>query len=185
MATKVQNQRMTHTKQSLVDAFYSLINEKDLDKMTITDLTSRAKVNRATFYAHFYDKYELFEYIHGVSAETVIAERTSGRVDFDEESVKQLFLAVCDYHRKPDFQCRSSYLSFIPQIQEKMRAALREYLAKSLEGKMSEAEKSLYVPIYAVMIHEAGCLWADGKVALDQDEAAANVAKLAMGIGRK
>jgi len=181
MAAKVQNQRMTNTKQSLIDAFYRLVNEKDLDKITITDLTSRAKVNRATFYAHFYDKYELFEYIHGVSAETVISERTSGRVGFDAESMKQLFLAVCDYHRKPDFECRSSYLSFIPQIQEKMRAALRTYLSNSLEGHMSEAERSLYVPVYAAMIHEAGCLWADGKMALDQDEAAANIAKLAMG----
>ncbi|MFF2479720.1 TetR/AcrR family transcriptional regulator [Paenibacillus sp. NPDC058071] len=58
VGTKVRNLRMTRTKQSLIDAFIKLINEKDFDKITIADLTEGAQVNRATFYAHFNDKYD-------------------------------------------------------------------------------------------------------------------------------
>ncbi|PTF19607.1 TetR/AcrR family transcriptional regulator, partial [Staphylococcus cohnii] len=63
MAEKVKNLRMTHTKQSLINAFFSLVNKKDFEKIKIADITKGAQVNRATFYAHFEDKYDLIDYI--------------------------------------------------------------------------------------------------------------------------
>ena len=63
MAEKVKNLRMTHTKQSLINAFFSLVNKKDFEKITIADITKGAQVNRATFYAHFEDKYDLIDYV--------------------------------------------------------------------------------------------------------------------------
>lgn len=65
MANKVMNVRVTHTKESLAGAFIELVSVKDFEKITIADITQRAKVNRATFYAHFNDKYELLDYMMG------------------------------------------------------------------------------------------------------------------------
>lgn len=52
MADKVKNIRMTHTKQSIINAFFALVSKKDFEKITIADITNGAQVNRATFYAH-------------------------------------------------------------------------------------------------------------------------------------
>lgn len=66
MASKVRNLRITQTKQFLINAFYNLASQKDFEKITIANITKEAQVNRATFYAHFNDKYDLIDYIMGI-----------------------------------------------------------------------------------------------------------------------
>jgi AcrR family transcriptional regulator len=44
-----------------LEAFGQLGTEKSFEVITVQDLTERATVNRATFYAHFEDKYILAE----------------------------------------------------------------------------------------------------------------------------
>jgi AcrR family transcriptional regulator len=47
----------------LEQAFLELLEEKGFQSVTVQDITDRATVNRATFYAHFEDKYALFDHI--------------------------------------------------------------------------------------------------------------------------
>jgi len=172
---KVRNMRITHTKQSLIEAFVQLVNQKDFEKITIADLTKIAKVNRSTFYSHFNDKYELLDFIVNDSASTVIENRTLGIKKFDEHMIFQLVLAVCDYHQQPNIQCRSSYLSLIPLLKEKMIVELKKYLSDSLEPINTDINNSFYVPIYANLIHEAGYLWASGQASFEKEEIARKV----------
>lgn len=182
MGTKVRNLRTTHTKQSLVKAFFMLVNDKDFEKITIADLTERAQVNRATFYAHFKDKYDLLDYIMGDSASKAIEHRTAGSYTFDQESITQLIFAVCDYYEEPDFKCRRSYIGLvIPQLEEKMVGELSLYLYKSLENKYSVRDKALYVPIFAKVIHEAGYLWAQKNTDFSKEDIAAKISLLLLG----
>ena len=50
-----QDRRATRTKRLLGEAFTQLIEERGLDGFNVTDLTQRADINRATFYAHYRD----------------------------------------------------------------------------------------------------------------------------------
>lgn len=53
--------RVQRTRQLLLDAFMSLVQEKrNIHSISIQEIAMRATVNRATFYAHFEDKYALF-----------------------------------------------------------------------------------------------------------------------------
>ena len=52
--------RILRTRRLLVQAMAELLEEKDLQSVTISDIAERAMINRATFYAHFADKYDLF-----------------------------------------------------------------------------------------------------------------------------
>ncbi|RJP51863.1 MAG: TetR family transcriptional regulator [Anaerolineaceae bacterium] len=54
--------RVKRTRQLLEEAFSELIQEKDFQSISIQDITVRAGINRATFYAHFPDKYALLDY---------------------------------------------------------------------------------------------------------------------------
>ncbi|WP_342480180.1 TetR/AcrR family transcriptional regulator [Paenibacillus sp. FSL L8-0340] len=182
MATKVMNVRMTQTKQSLINAFFHLVSKKDFEKITIADITKGAQVNRATFYTHFTDKYELLDYVMGDSASAAIVERTAGVVKFDQDSIHQLVLAVCDFYQPPNIQCRSSYVGLVvPQLKEKIVNELKEYLSKSLEDIYTDDEKNIYVPIFAQVIHEAAFQWATGNVTAHKEEVAMRVSLLVIG----
>lgn len=41
-------------------AFAELLNEKDINKITVTDIVDRANISRGTFYAHYLDVYDLY-----------------------------------------------------------------------------------------------------------------------------
>ena len=51
--------RVIRTKESIQDALVELIEEKGFEAITVKDITTRAKINRGTFYSHYQDKYDL------------------------------------------------------------------------------------------------------------------------------
>jgi AcrR family transcriptional regulator len=55
--------RVKRTRELLVRAFDQLLQEKGHSGLTVQEITERAAINRATFYAHFRDQHELFDYV--------------------------------------------------------------------------------------------------------------------------
>lgn len=53
--------RIKRTLLLIREAFVSLLEEKGFDQLTVRDITARADINRATFYLHYRDKYDLLE----------------------------------------------------------------------------------------------------------------------------
>ena len=51
-----------NTKRLLVASLKNQLHKKTLNKITISDITNDAGVNRMTFYYHFHDIYELVEW---------------------------------------------------------------------------------------------------------------------------
>ncbi|MGE8207300.1 TetR/AcrR family transcriptional regulator [Heyndrickxia sp. NPDC080065] len=51
--------RVIRTKESIRDALVELMEEKGFEAITVKDITTRAKINRGTFYTHYQDKYDL------------------------------------------------------------------------------------------------------------------------------
>ncbi len=62
-AVKGVDPRVKRTRKLLQQAFLELFQEKGFAAISIQDITERATVNRATFYAHFQDKYALLDSI--------------------------------------------------------------------------------------------------------------------------
>lgn len=52
---------MNHTKSSIIDAFWQLLEERPYTKITVRDIVELCQVNRNTFYYHFHDIPELLE----------------------------------------------------------------------------------------------------------------------------
>ncbi len=64
MATSLNlsDPRVKRTRQLLLQAFTALLEEKqNFHSISVQDIAERATVNRATFYAHFEDKYAMLE----------------------------------------------------------------------------------------------------------------------------
>ena len=55
------DRRILKTRSVIKESLTALMKEKPFDKITIKDITDKANINRATFYIHYMDKYDLLE----------------------------------------------------------------------------------------------------------------------------
>ncbi len=74
MTHKRTDPRIQRTENLLQDALVELTAERGFDAITVGDIAERAGVNRATFYRHYQDKYDLVErifqeVIHGLAGD--------------------------------------------------------------------------------------------------------------------
>ena len=53
------DRRVQYTKKVIVDTFLNLLEEKDISKITVTEICKIADINRATFYRYYLDVYDL------------------------------------------------------------------------------------------------------------------------------
>lgn len=61
--------RVKRTNKMIVEAFIRLVEEKGFDQVTVQDIADEAMINRATFYAHYKDKHDLYEKIFNQAVE--------------------------------------------------------------------------------------------------------------------
>lgn len=59
----LESSKKTKTKQKIMNCFWDLFQQKSIDKITVSELTSLAHINRSTFYAHFKDVYDVLDHI--------------------------------------------------------------------------------------------------------------------------
>lgn len=59
----MNDRRVRKTKALLRGALTTLLNEKDVKDITVSELTALADVNRGTFYCHYKDIYDMVEQI--------------------------------------------------------------------------------------------------------------------------
>lgn len=57
--TMATHQKIINTERKIKQAFIYLGNTKGLEKLTVSDVTKYAHINRSTFYAHYEDKIAL------------------------------------------------------------------------------------------------------------------------------
>jgi AcrR family transcriptional regulator len=131
--------RIRRTRQMLRDAFFSLLQEKSFEDISIQDIAERSTVNRATFYDHYSDKPALVE--------DVIVERFDGllcqrQVCFDGtcvSAIRPLILATCDFlGQLNQGQCTKHERLFEPFVQTAIQKRLQQVL---LEGLKKNASK--------------------------------------------
>lgn len=53
--------RVERTRKNIINAFLQLRSQKPLDKITVKELSALAEINKATFYLHYQDIYDLSE----------------------------------------------------------------------------------------------------------------------------
>src|SRR3984893_11988381 len=123
--------RIRRTRHLLQDALKRLLEEKEFDKITIRDITEAATLNRATFYAHYPDKFALLEELIRVSFLQLLAQR---HVRFDgtcSSAFKAIILALCDYLLEVQKSHSSDRFQFEPFVEATVIDQIRLVL---LEG---------------------------------------------------
>ena len=57
------DRRTKYTKKIIKDTLIKLLSEKDIKKVTVSEICKLADVNRATFYRYYLDVYDLLDKI--------------------------------------------------------------------------------------------------------------------------
>ena len=129
--------RVKRTRQLLQKALAELIAEKDFQNVTVQDIAARAEVNRATFYAHFDDKFALLNYSLRAAFDSVLEGKLPGLPIFSLASLHSLTLALCDFlagffdHCQPHGQTNGHLL---------MAAQVQMYTYEVVLGWLTESE---------------------------------------------
>ncbi|MDL2218287.1 TetR/AcrR family transcriptional regulator [Christensenellaceae bacterium OttesenSCG-928-M15] len=55
------DRRKQKSRKIIMEAFIDLLNEKDIEKISLIEIANRANVNRGTIYLNFIDKYDLLD----------------------------------------------------------------------------------------------------------------------------
>lgn len=71
VAKKSSHKNAARSRHLIKQAFAELLNEKDISKITVTDIVERANISRGTFYAHYLDVYDLYAAIQSNIVETI------------------------------------------------------------------------------------------------------------------
>ncbi len=119
--------RVTRTQKLIRDALRGLLKEKGFESISVQDLAERATVNRATFYAHFTDKFALLDAIVREDlAECLVKDDSIAEPD--PRRMLQI-LAKCVFTFVGQHgQCKVDK-DFEPQFEQAMEAELRDYVA--------------------------------------------------------
>ncbi len=69
---KSEYKNAIRSRQLIKNAYVALLNEKDVNKITVTDIIGRAGISRGTFYAHYADVRDLYTRLEQDAIRTIL-----------------------------------------------------------------------------------------------------------------
>jgi AcrR family transcriptional regulator len=127
--------RIRRTRDLLHGALRQLLQQKEFDKISVQDIAEAATLNRATFYAHYSDKFALLEETIRVSFLELLGQRT---VRFDgtcSSAFQAIILAVCDYLHEVQQSLSSKQHQFEPFVEATVIDQVRLVLLEGLRQR--------------------------------------------------
>jgi AcrR family transcriptional regulator len=169
----------------LEQAFVELLEEKGFQSVTVQDITDRATVNRATFYAHFEDKYALFDHIVRETFQQTLQSNLPPSAEFSLINLRHLILAVHDYLARLNTSCSGSDRQIKPLILAQVQAQLYKFIldwVRPLQPGAATPEITASVMSWAIF--GAGLQWSgpEGGTTHTLEETANQVSSLIAGV---
>lgn len=131
---KKTDKRVIKTKHAIFKAFVELLNEKDVNQITITDIAKKANINHKTFYNYYSDAYEVMEEIKNLTVEAFI--NNIGTVEFTNmaDFLTEIFIKFTETVNKDleffNLLFKTNNRSFLIV---KIVEALKKYVQKRIE----------------------------------------------------
>lgn len=134
--------RVIRTRQLILDAFVEQLNLMDFNMITVGDITKAATINRATFYAHFQDKYALFEAFLLDAFTNMVLNKVDTTGPLSEKTLQELIVALCNYH-ETSHRCFKRYDSVALLLEENIKVHLEKLILQLISSAASAEPKSL------------------------------------------
>ena len=132
--------RVKRTRNLILEAFNGLLAEKGFESISVRDVTDRAKINRATFYAHFPDKYALLDYTITQWFRREIEKWTLDACQYTHDNLKNFILAVCEFLSTVHSKCAQPHQQSESLVEGTIKKQIFELLTfwlKQMKMKIS------------------------------------------------
>jgi len=170
---KTEDLRVRRTRMLIQKAFVELLEEKKFHSITIQDIADRAMVNRATFYAHFPDKYALFEYSMRQMFRQTLESKLTENYEYCASTIQSLIATVCEFLAHVDDHCMPVDKQGLPPFDEQITLLVSEALLKglqSLDSPLHIASPALVADLTSWAIYGAALHWSRQKHCTESPE---------------
>ena len=180
---KAEYRSAIRSRKLINAALADLLQEKPLDKITVTDVVNRAEINRGTFYAHYTDVPDVINHLIQQTftniREAIVQQ---GTLDFVPRilllRIQEILQADLEFYRK----IMSSNAAAL--MQDQLIGIVLEYLIQH-EGDFQVEDHEQYVLIIRFCAGGLSALyhdWFAGKLDISLEELTVQAEKLMAGI---
>jgi len=155
--------RVKRTRSLILRAFEDLLAEKNFESISVQDVTEKAEINRATFYAHFPDKYALLDYSISQMFKQEIEKRTLNACHYTPENLKNLILAVCEFLSRVHSDCAQPHQQFESLVEGNIKKILFELLSYWLTQTNSKISTEIPATVATWAIYGLASLYSHTK----------------------
>jgi len=124
--------RIIRTRRDLAASMCSLLRQKSFSQITVQQVAEEAIINRATFYAHFEDKFSLLQYMVQDSFQKALDSKISSCNGFSAENLQLLTLATCEFLAHFDDKYSPVHGKDHPPIERQIQPYIYQLLLKWL-----------------------------------------------------
>jgi AcrR family transcriptional regulator len=97
------DERYNVNDEAIIDAFFLVLKEKELDKVTVSDIIKKAGIVRSTFYNHYENILVLITAIEDKTIQDIFDLMETFSPQNDREACKAYFLTICEYTKNNPF----------------------------------------------------------------------------------
>jgi AcrR family transcriptional regulator len=133
--------RARRTRKLLMQAFKMLQQRKSISSISVQDIAEEADVNRATFYAHFQDKYDFLDSWVREEFQQVLASKLPARSTLSMSNLRVLIESVFDFLGDFNSHCKPSDRQLEPMLETAMQQELYKLLLSWLEQTPSATSR--------------------------------------------
>jgi AcrR family transcriptional regulator len=172
--------RVKRTRKLLQQTLFDLMQEKSFDAITVQDIAERSTLNRATFYAHFEDKYDLLDSSMREWFEQALTGAVSDSTAVDADNLRAICRAVFDFFAQIEEHCRPHYRQFDPMLERAVQDVLQAFLVRWLQRRTPAALPAgvgveTVAAVLSWTIFGLGSQWSRGLRTQSSDEVAAQI----------
>lgn len=142
--------RVKRTRSLILRSFEDLLAEKGFESISVQDVTDKAEVNRATFYAHFPDKYALLDHSVSQMFMSEIEKRTLNVCSYSPDNLRNLILAVCEFLGRLHTGCSQSHQQFESLVEGTIKKQIFDLLSYWLRKSNVPTEIPATVATWAI-----------------------------------
>lgn len=180
---KAEYRSSIRSKNLIKKAVAKLIHEKELSKITVSDVIREADISRGTFYAHFPDIQSVFEQIETEEVKKLVNLVNRAQSEDTDIQDTNSFLSVIFNHLYSDFEyykmlMQSCFLNnyLCRLIDIYYEETLNKLLSK--DSNKDEAEANLFMTYTTSGAKDVIIGWLQGRIKGTPDELAKRLARM-------
>lgn len=165
--TVKEDLRIIRTRKLLSNTLLDMMEEESIEKISVIDLCNRAMVNRATFYAHFEDKYHLLTFALEELKDELYAKFTKeAKLTTPTDTINSLMVMAIDFF----FDKHNHIANIIRNNRNgKVVSTIEESIAHSVKYQLSKYKDSydIKLPLQVISCFLAGGMVSTALLCID------------------